>query len=78
MLFSLFVCSWSAGASEVFMIYAKMTSPRWNEPVVMDWLIKNATELCKNYNKDQAVRVNKLESLFYTLTFSFIKKNIFS
>uniref|UniRef100_A0A2A4JRX8 Transcription factor 25 n=1 Tax=Heliothis virescens TaxID=7102 RepID=A0A2A4JRX8_HELVI len=47
---------WTGGLEELFLIYAKMTSPRWNEPPVMNWLMKNATELCEAYDTDHIVK----------------------
>ncbi|XP_047041062.1 uncharacterized protein LOC124645306 [Helicoverpa zea] len=47
---------WTNGLQDLFFIYAKMTSPRWNEPPVMNWLMKNVTELCEAYDNDPAVR----------------------
>lgn len=47
---------WTPGVEELFLIYAKMTAPRWNEPAVMGWITKNAAELCKSYDEDADVR----------------------
>ncbi|KAH9637311.1 hypothetical protein HF086_006955 [Spodoptera exigua] len=47
---------WTPGVEELFLIYAKMTAPRWNEPPVMGWITKNAGELCKSYDEDATVR----------------------
>ncbi|KAJ8737746.1 hypothetical protein PYW08_000341 [Mythimna loreyi] len=46
----------SSGALEPFLIYAMMTFPRWNEPEVMKWLLRNATELCAAYDTDAKIR----------------------
>lgn len=46
----------SGGASDMFLIYAKMSAPRWNESEVMGWLLRNATELCNSYDTDLKIR----------------------
>ncbi|CAB3225168.1 unnamed protein product [Arctia plantaginis] len=42
--------------NELMKIYAKLTWPRWREPQVMKWLLRNAQEVSENYDNDGAVK----------------------
>lgn len=60
----IFYFSGSNGLDELFLIYAKMTWPRWRETAVFEWLLRNIDKLCTKFDTILDVRVTKLIRYF--------------